>query len=216
MSKTSSKQQANTTPERILDAAEQLFAELGYDAVSLRHITREAGVELALANYHFGPKIELFRCVVRRRAQTLNSERMAALAALPPIASLEALIEAFTGPFLKRSLEGGRGWKAYARVIAQTANSPRWSRELMAEEFDPVAREFIAGVRRSLPEAEAENIYWGFHFLLGAMTITFAQTGRVDGLSDGRCRSDDLAAIHRRMVPFLAAGFSALCVSPKS
>ncbi len=202
-----------TTPERILDAAELLFADSGFDAVSLRMITREAGVELALANYHFGSKLELFRAVVRRRAEELNAERLQALQGLPSSASVEELIGAFTGPFLERSLNGGRGWKAYARVIAQTANSPRWTRELMTSEFDPVANEFISRVRRCHPRASRADIFWGFHFLLGAMTITFAETGRIDALSEGLCMSGDLAAIHARMLPFLAAGFAALCAS---
>jgi len=201
------------TAERILDAAEKLFAESGYDGVSLRQITREAKVELALANYHFGPKLELFRAVVRRRAQALNAERLAALDALPEGAAIEDLIAAFTGPFLERSQRGGPGWKDYARVIAQTANSPRWTLEIMAAEFDPVADEFIRRVRRSFPGAAAADVYWSFHFLLGAMTITFADTGRIDALSGGRCRTADLDAIHARMIPFLSAGFRALCQS---
>lgn len=212
MSQRPARAAASATPARILDAAEKLFADAGFDGVSLRKITHEAGVELALANYHFGSKLELFRAVVRRRAEALNAERMKALEALAADASLEALIDAFTGPFLKRSRDGGPGWKNYARVIAQTANSPRWTRDLMAAEFDPVAHEFIARVGRACPEADPDDVYWGFHFLLGAMTITFAETGRIDGLSAGRCRSADLAAIHARMVPFLAAGFRALCV----
>ncbi|MGR8921333.1 MAG: TetR/AcrR family transcriptional regulator [Gammaproteobacteria bacterium] len=202
---------ARHTRERILDAAEALFAESGFDAVSLRMITRAAGVELALANYHFGPKLDLFRAVVRRRAEALNEARMRALDALPADAPLEALIEAFTGPFLERSLNGGPGWKSYARVIAQTANSARWTRDVMATEFDPVAARFIERVATRYPRAERAEICWGFHFLLGAMTISFAETGRIDALSDGACRASDLAAIHARMVPFLAAGFRRLC-----
>ena len=203
------------TRERILDAAEKLFAASGFDGVSLRMITREAGVELALANYHFGPKLELFRAVVQRRAQTLNAERLAALRALHGQETIERLIEAFTAPFLERSMRGGAGWKDYARVIAQTANSPRWTAEIMSAEFDPVASEFVRGVKRVFPRAKRENIYWAFHFLLGAMTITFAETGRVDALSKGRCRAADLDAIHARMIPFLAAGFRALCAEPR-
>ncbi|MEX2480422.1 MAG: TetR/AcrR family transcriptional regulator [Gammaproteobacteria bacterium] len=211
MNTPSSNKATSPTRERILDAAERLFAQAGYDGVSLRMITREAGVELALANYHCGPKLELFRAVVRRRAVTLNAERLAALSALPADAPLEALIGAFTGPFLERSLHGGAGWKDYARVIAQTANSPRWTAELMAAEFDTVATAFIERVQALHPHAAADDVYWSFHFLLGAMTITFAETGRVDTLSGGRCRSADLATIHARMIPFLAAGFRALC-----
>ena len=200
-----------STADRILDAAEALFAEFGFDGVSLRTITREAGVELALANYHFGPKIELFRSVVSRRASVINEERMAMLNALEDNAELEEIINAFSLPFLERSASGDAGWKNYARLIAQTANSPRWSQEIMSTEFDPVSETFIKKVRRCFPRTKIENIYWGFHFLLGAMTITFAETGRIDVLSNGRCRADDLEIIHSRMVPFLAAGFRAVC-----
>ena len=81
----------------------------------------------------------------------------------------------------------------------------------MATQFDPVARLFIEKVQQALPAAETQDIYWGFHFLLGAMTTTFAETGRIDQLSHGVCRSDDLDTIHARMIPFLAAGFNAIC-----
>lgn len=199
------------TGERILDAAERLFAQSGYDGVSLRAITGEAGVELALANYHFGPKTELFRAVVQRRATALNGERLAALERLGADATIEQLIEAFSGPFLELSVRGGEGWKNYARLIAQTANSPRWTADIMSAEFDPVAGEFIERVRVCFPGADPTDVYWAFHFLLGAMTLTFAETGRIDRLSGGLCTTSDLDAIHARMVPFLAAGFRALC-----
>ena len=93
------------------------------------------------------------------------------------------------------------------------ANSPRWTPDILASEFDPVARVFIARIQRIFPRARQEDLYWGFYFLLGAMTITFAETGRVDTLSAGRFKATDLDAIHARMIPFLAAGFRALCES---
>ena len=200
-----------TTRERILNASEALFAELGFDGVSLRMITQRAGVELALANYHFGPKTDLFLAVVERRALELNEARRAALESLGPIPALEDLIDAFTRPFLEKSARGGDGWKSYARLVAQIANSPRWTETVMATQFDPVARLFIDKAQQALPESDTRDIYWGFHFLLGAMTTTFAETGRIDQLSNGVCRSDDLDTIHARMIPFLAAGFAAIC-----
>jgi AcrR family transcriptional regulator len=200
-----------STQERILDASECLFAEFGFDAVSLRTITRRAGVELALANYHFGPKRDLFLAVVRRRADELNAARMAALADLGPSASLEDLIDAFTRPFLEKSVRGGPGWKSYAHLIAQIANSPRWTEAVMTSQFDAVATQFIERTKLVMPYSDVRDIYWAFHFLLGAMTSTFAETGRIDRLSGGLCRSAELDTIHGKMVPFLAAGFRAIC-----
>ena len=199
-----------STKERILDAAERLFADAGYDGVSLRRITSAAGVELALANYHFGPKSDLFLAVVQRRADELNRERMALFAALPDPPTLEGLIDAFARPFMEKSLRGGPGWKSYARLIAQIANSERWTQAVMHTQFDPVAEAFIKGVKRALPGADVRNIYWGFHFMVGAMTMTFAETGRIDTLSRGSCKSRALDTIYKRMIPFLAAGFERL------
>lgn len=199
-----------STPQRILDAAEALFAERGFDGVSLRQITTLAGVELALANYHFGPKQELYVAVIRRRADAINEARLALFDALPPTPTPEQLIDAFARPYLEKSLTGGAGWKCYARLIAQTANSARWTRAVMSAHFDPVAQRFIAGMRAALPTAAVEDLYWGFHFLLGAMTLTFAETGRIDVLSEGRCRADDLETIYARMIPFMAAGYRAM------
>jgi hypothetical protein len=81
----------------------------------------------------------------------------------------------------------------------------------MSAEFDPVAIEFIRRVRVRFPVAKTEDVYWSFHFLLGAMTMTFAQTGRIDLLSGDTCHGSDLSEIHLRMVPFLSAGFCRLC-----
>ncbi len=208
-----SREKELSTQDRILNASETLFAEFGFDGVSLRRITQRAGVELALANYHFGPKIDLFRAVVRRRADELNHARAAALELLGPHVQVADLIDAFTRPFLEKSVRGGPGWKSYARLIAQIANSPRWAEVVMSSQFDSVAIQFIERTKQALPYSDDRNIYWAFHFLLGAMIMTFAETGRIDKLSGGLCRSDDLDTIHAKMIPFLAAGFEAICVA---
>ena len=101
-----------STQDRILNASENLFAEFGFDGVSLRKITQAAGVELALANYHFGPKTNLFLAVVRRRADELNEARTRALCELDASSSIEQLIDAFTRPFTEKSMRGGPGWKS--------------------------------------------------------------------------------------------------------
>lgn len=199
-----------STKQRILDAAEHLFAEHGFDGVSIRQITAAAEVELALANYHFGPKTDLYIAVIQRRADALNDARRRLFEALPPTPSVEGLIDAFARPFLDKSVHGGPGWKSYARLIAQTANSARWTRAVMSAQFDPVAELFIDGMRRALPSAAPRDLYWGFHFLIGALTMTFAETGRIELLSHGLCHGSELAAIYARLVPFMAAGYRAL------
>src|ERR1700682_4485329 len=89
--------------ERILDAAERLFARHGFYGVSVRDITEEAGVDVALVSYHFGGKRELFTAVFQRRAELLNPERLAMLeevrrAALPGVPTVGGLVNAFPSP----------------------------------------------------------------------------------------------------------------------
>jgi AcrR family transcriptional regulator len=204
------------TRERILDAAERLFAQRGFHGVSIRDITGDAGVDVALANYHFGSKHGLLESVFSRRAGELNIERLGRLDALlatdrRKAPTLEEIIDAFTHPLLDRSARGGPGWKSYFALVAEVNNSPEFGGVLMSKTFDQVVQRFIEAIRRALPDCDDRDLYWAYHFLSGALTLTFAETGRIDKLSGGVCRSSDLDSVHQRLVPFCAAGFRALC-----
>ena len=213
---TKKKAGAGSGKARILDAAERLFARHGFYGVSVRDITEAAQVDVALVNYHFGSKRELFAAVFQRRAEILNPERLARLeevrrAALPGVPTLEAIINSFTHPLLERSARGGPGWKSYFALIAQVNNSPEWGPVLMTQYFDPLVERLIAALREALPDCPLREIYWGYQFLTGALTITFAETGRIDKLSGGLCKSSDLDSVHERLPPYVAAGFRAIC-----
>jgi AcrR family transcriptional regulator len=202
--------------ERILDAAEALFAQRGFYGVSLRDITQAAGVDVALVSYHFGGKRELFTAVFERRAEVLNRERLELLdevrrRALPAVPSLEAIVNAFFQPLLERSARGGPGWKSYFALVAYVNNSPEFGPLMMTRHFDPLVDRFIAVLREALPDCPPREIYWGYQFLTGALTLTFAETGRIDKLSGGLCRASDLDSVHERLAPYVAAGFRALC-----
>ncbi len=204
------------TKQKILDAAEKLFARKGFYGVSIRDITSAAGVDVALANYHFGPKKNLLAAVIERRAQVLNDERLHMLdearrASAPASPGLEAIINAFTYPLNNKSARGGAGWKSYFALIAQINNSPEWGGLMMSQHFDHVVHLFIDALRGALPGCSDRELYWAYHFLSGALTLTFAETRRIDNLSGGLCHSTDLDAVHERLVPFCAGGFQALC-----
>ena len=204
------------TRDKLLDTAEQLFARRGFDGVSIRDITSAAGVDVSLANYHFGSKDRFFDAVIERRAEQMNTRRMAMLEdavtkASPAQPSLEEVIGAFVWPVAEIMMDGGAGGRAYGALIAQVNSSPHMARAKMGQFFDPVVREFLTVLRRSLPHCGEAELYWSFHFLSGALTLSMAETGRIDALSDGLCKSEDLQSIFERMVPFCAAGFRAAC-----
>jgi AcrR family transcriptional regulator len=209
------------TRERILDAAEKLFARHGFYGVTVRQITRDVGVDVALAHYYFGTKMGLFDAVFLRRAEILNRERVASLnryEANPGVGgpSVEGVIEAFVGPMLDIWAAGGSGWSNYFALLAQVNNTPDWGGETMARYFDPVIHRLLEVLRTVLPGATEDDLLWCYQFLSGAMLLAFAQTGRVEKLSDGRVKSSDVAAVRARMPRYIAAGFRAICtgISP--
>ena len=207
---------AEATRERILDAAEHLFAKRGFEGVTVRQIMSRAGADVALAYYHFKSKRYLFDAVLLRRAQTLNELRLKALDEVeqrhredPP--DVEEIIDAFTRPLLEELDRHPEDWRDYMALVAQVNNSPEWGGELMTRYFDPLVKRFLDALRRALPDCREEDLFWSYHFLSGALTLTFAETGRLDNLSGGLCSSADMAAANARMPRFVAAGFRALC-----
>jgi hypothetical protein len=95
--------------------------------------------------------------------------------------------------------------------VAQTNANPAFGGETMTRYFDPAARRLIELVRQILPEAREVDMYWAYHNLSGALTLTLGETGRLDRLSGGLCQSGDLESACAYMVRFAAAGFRAGC-----
>ncbi|MGO9698327.1 MAG: TetR/AcrR family transcriptional regulator [Xanthobacteraceae bacterium] len=214
----SPRRRGDTTRLAILNAAERCFGEAGFDGVSLRTITEVAGVDLALANYHFGSKDNLLREVIARRARIVHDERVRALEAARHEAgarspSVEAIVAAFLEPLLRRLMGGDRGWRHYGRLASQLDVLPQFV-GLTSEVLDPTALHFINALRLALPKAPPRSIYWGYMFLIGSMVQVMSATGRIERLSRGLCRSDDIEGALRELVPFVSAGLRALQSNP--
>jgi hypothetical protein len=77
--------------------------------------------------------------------------------------------------------------------------------------YDPVVLRLVGLLKKAMPDCAEEDIFWGYHFVTGALTLTLARTGRIDHLSGGLCRSDDFDAIKARMAAFMAHGFIGIC-----
>ncbi|MBC6412201.1 MAG: TetR/AcrR family transcriptional regulator [Hyphomonadaceae bacterium] len=212
-----SRTEAHSRRDKILDAAEALFAERGYDGVTLRQIAALAAVDVALTNYHFGTKKDLFTTVFHRRAAILNKVRDEALTAclntkVP--ATLEDIVEAYLRPLGEIQASADKGWKHYLSLVAWVNNSTEWGREFMTDNFNPFVSKFIDALKTTLPNADEQALYWGYHYMSGALTLTFADTRRLDTLSGGKASSSDITVGYKHMIPFIAAGFRAICDDP--
>ena len=128
--------------------------------------------------------------------------------------TVEGALHAFLDTDLDTYIEGGEGWRNYAKLGAQVANTPEWGADLMDEHFDPVVLRLIDILKRAMPGCAEEDLFWGYHFVTGALMLTLARTGRIDKLSGGKCRSDDFVAVKQRMATFMANGLKSICKIP--
>jgi len=208
-------EQRAETMEQILDAAERLFSRHGLHGVTLKDVAKQVGVHHTLLNYYFADKKALFDAVFARRAGVTSGRRMTALdeyeRSVGGKVTVEGALHAFLDTDLDTYITGGEGWKNYARLSAQVANTPEWGAELMDEHFDPVVLRLIGLLKKALPGASDVDIFWGYHFATGALVLTLARTGRIDKLSGGICKSEDFESVKQRMARFLAAGFMEIC-----
>ena len=208
-------EQRAETMELILDTAEDLFSKHGLHGVTLKEVAKRVGVHHTLLNYYFADKKALFDAVFARRAVVTSERRMRALQeyedSVGGKVTVEGALHAFLDTDLDTYIEGGEGWRNYAKLGAQVANTPEWGANLMDQHFDPVVLKLIGLLRKALPNCAPEDIFWGYHFVTGALMLTLARTGRIDKLSGGRCKSDDFEAVKDRMATFMAAGFLEIC-----
>lgn len=203
------------TRDVILDVAEELFAEQGFHGVSIRDIAHRAKVNSALIHYYFDTKQRLFESVFDRRSILINKERLELLADYEgqngDAVTVEGAIAAFVDPLLHHLADGGRGWQNFFAIVAQVNGTPGWGGEIIGRYFDPVVQRLIEVVHRALPQARLDDLYGCYNLLSGALTLTLSQTGRVDKLSGGLCRSNDIPFFHPRLIAFAAAGFRQVC-----
>ncbi|MBU1255163.1 MAG: TetR family transcriptional regulator [Alphaproteobacteria bacterium] len=210
---TKAERRAETT-EQMLDAAEMLFSRRGFHGVALKDVSTEIGVHHTLVNYYFGDKQTLFDEVFARRAIEANRVRMEALEKYDEEAGENVTVEGALRAFLDTNLdlyEGGPGWRHAGTMAALVASTPEWGAEMFDKWFDPVVLRLTGLLERAMPECDRAEIFWGFHFVSGALMLTLARTGRIDKLSDGLCKSDDFEAIKDRLARFMAAGFYEIC-----
>ncbi|MEM1075037.1 MAG: TetR family transcriptional regulator, partial [Pseudomonadota bacterium] len=138
---------SDETRERILDAAERLFADEGYDGAALRDVAAAADVQLHAVGYHFGPKDTLFETVISRRSVVMTELRMKALnsaqvAAGDGLIPIEKLVRDYISPFVLSAGEGDSGWRTYAALMGRLANSPLGT-EIIARHYDACARAYL-------------------------------------------------------------------------
>ena len=203
------------TRNRILDTAESLFSDHGFRDVSLRRITKQAGVNIASVNYHFGSKDALVIEVFTRVVAPINRERIALLdeseayhGSVP--VPLEEILEALHRPVVNQLKQTGHNESVYLKLAGRClAESGDSFTDELAELFTEMINRFMSATRKSLPHISKSDIFWRMHFSFGALVTALTDSERVVTFSQGRVESPDPEETLQRLIDFTAAGLRA-------
>ena len=199
-----------STKDRILGAAEELFAQHGFAGTSLRQVTSRADVNIAAVNYHFGSKENLVNEVFRRRMDDMTGLRLSQLktALEEHPGELRPILEAFVEPALAMS-QYRHGGGAFVRVVARAyAEKNDGLRKFLSDHYGHVLREFGKAIATCVPGLSKEELYWRLDFLAGALTYAMADFGLIKRPSDvTEAAHRERAA--RELIDFAEAGIRA-------
>lgn len=201
------------TKQAVFNAAERLFALHGFQNVSVRDITAEAGVNLASVNYHFGSKDALLFEIFRRRTSELNRERARMLheandrhQGKPPV---REILEAYFAPPLRWAAPDNDRRISVQFIIRARSEGTAEMREALRNDVSHLER-FANALIAARPDLPREEVYWRLHFCLGMVhNNRFVEFDRLHHLSGGLTREGDVTALLRRMLDFAEAGFVA-------
>lgn len=203
------------TRERILDAAEALFGERGFDAVSLRDITGQAEANVAAVNYHFGSKDKLIDAVVERHVGPINEERIRRLReagerhgenAVPVAEILDAFLRPVLDEIMKDPISESVFCKFMGRIMSEQGYQLP---ETVMPLFQKTAGAFTQALRRAKPELSEEAVLWRIHYSFGVMSHTLMHSDKLEQISGGRSGNPGLEKLFGHIVEFCAAGFDA-------
>ncbi len=205
------------TKERILDSAEKLFADKGFDGTSLRSITAGAGVNVAAIHYYFGSKEALLQAVLARRLEPINRRRIELLDRLegdscdPP--PMKMLLRAFLEPPLREIRRLGAAGEQFVRLASRAHSEANPQvRAVFLPLFQEVLQRFMAAFRRARPDMGDDELHWKFHFLVGSMAHLLSW-GRHEEcaamLGEDTPVVADPDKLLQAMVAFCSAGMSA-------
>jgi AcrR family transcriptional regulator len=203
-----------TTKNKILDAAEKLFADKGFTGTSLREITSQAEVNLAAVNYHFGSKKELIKAVMSRYMNELSPHLESALLALCHAGNQPSLIDvfsAFVEPLLALNKFKPNGTSNFLQLLGRGyTDSQGFLRWFLTTRYPVVIDSFVSAVHKAYPELTAEEMFWRLHFTMGTIVFTMSSSDALMDIAKSDFNKEvDISGVIKQVIPYVAAGVGA-------
>ena len=203
-----------STKNKILDAADVLFADKGFNGTSLREITSQANVNLAAVNYHFGSKKELIKAVMSRYMDELSPQLESALSLICQSdikPTLNDVFSAFIEPLLKLNEFKENGTSTFLQLLGRGyTDSQGFLRWFLTTQYPNVFTHFTKAVKIAYPELSTEEMFWRLHFTMGTLVFTMSSSeALIDIAQNDFDNKLDIAGVISRVIPYVAAGVAA-------
>lgn len=204
------------TKVKVLDAAEALFADQGFSNTSLRMITTAANVNLASVNYHFGSKKSLIQAVLQRYFVVFMPELTNSLVQVNKNIAFDtlAVFSAFIDPLLKLDQIKDNGTAIFLQLLGRGySESQGHLRRYISEHYGDVLQLVLDSVKAANPAMADVEVFWRLHFTLGTVVFTMASSDALSEIAASDFdQHNDIEAIIRRLLPYLAAGMEASAI----
>jgi len=203
-----------STKNKILDAADVLFADKGFNGTSLREITSQANVNLAAVNYHFGSKKELIKAVMSRYMNELSPQLESALSSICQAdekPTLHDVFAAFIEPLLNLNEFKENGTSTFLQLLGRGyTDSQGFLRWFLTTQYPNVFTNFTQAVKIAYPELSTEEMFWRLHFTMGTIVFTMSSSeALIDIAQNDFDNKLDIAGVIERVIPYVAAGVAA-------
>jgi AcrR family transcriptional regulator len=169
---------SEVTRDRIVKAAERLFAERGYDGTSIRAIVAKARVNQAAINYHFDGKDGLYREVLRTAFRSMTADQVSHAQDMKTMSREDAL-----GEFIRRQLRPLMARDESSRHMRifnwETVRPTPVFRSLVAEEAAPFMGVAADLVRRFMPDADRRTLTVASIWLIGQCGVFLRNRDRL-------------------------------------
>ena len=202
---------AGLTKERLLVVAGELFADRGFDSVSLRMITDRANVNLASVNYHFGSKEELIGAVVDDIVRPVNERRLSLLNLIDYTTQdpIRKIIHAFIDPVFDLSDSGNDDNKYYKLISRCIASRDERVSSIIIKQFPEVLAQFVSALTKALPRINSNSAHLKIMFMAGALAHSLFHYENLLLISEGRFDLNSTEVLKSELVSFLLTGMNA-------
>ncbi|REL29994.1 TetR/AcrR family transcriptional regulator [Thalassotalea euphylliae] len=202
-----------STKNKILDAAEELFAIKGFNGTSLREITSQAEVNLAAVNYHFGSKKELIKAVISRYMNELAPKLEKALVDVydQEAPTLHQVFSAFVQPLLSLNELRENGTSIFLQLLGRGyTDSQGFLRWFLTTQYPNVIERFVQAVQRAYPDLTAEQMFWRLHFTMGTIVFTMSSSDALlDIAKNDFSKNLGVEDLIQQVIPYVASGVAA-------